>query len=84
MARVALIDGILSDGYRTVRRIAILVIGATLLLLGVALVFLPGPALIVLPVGLAVLAIEFAWARNWLSRVRRAISNHQRQSISRT
>ncbi len=84
MARVVLIDGILSDGYRTVRRIAILVIGTTLLLLGVALVFLPGPALIVLPVGLAVLAIEFAWARNWLSRVRRAISNHQRQSISRS
>jgi tellurite resistance protein TerC len=31
---------------------------------------LPGPALLVIPIGLAILAIEFAWARRWLHRVK--------------
>jgi tellurite resistance protein TerC len=29
----------------------------------------PGPASIVSPMGLATLAVEFAWARRWLNRV---------------
>ena len=45
------------------------------LAVGVALIVLPGPALIVIPVGLAILSIEFAWARLWLQRVRRKISS---------
>ena len=55
---------------KTVKRIVILVVGGTVLLLGVALLVLPGPAFIVIPVGLAILAIEFAWARRWLRRAR--------------
>lgn len=31
---------------------------------------LPGPALLVIPAGLAILAVEFAWARKWLRVVR--------------
>jgi tellurite resistance protein TerC len=42
----------------------------TVLLIGVALLVLPGPAFIVIPVGLAILATEFAWARHWLKIVR--------------
>ena len=38
-------------------------IGLTILLIGVAMVVLPGPAFIVIPVGLGLLATEFAWAR---------------------
>jgi tellurite resistance protein TerC len=51
------------------------VIGATVLLIGVALLVLPGPAFIVIPVGLAILATEYAWARRWLKKVRRMASN---------
>lgn len=51
-------------------RLVILVIGMTVLLLGVALLVLPGPAFLVIPVGLAILATEFAWARRWLQIVR--------------
>jgi tellurite resistance protein TerC len=51
------------------------VIGATVLLIGVALLVLPGPAFIVIPVGLAILATEYAWARRWLEEVRRMASN---------
>ena len=54
------------------RRIIILVIGMTVLLFGVALIVLPGPAFVVIPVGLTILATEFAWARRWLKRLREA------------
>jgi tellurite resistance protein TerC len=59
---------------RQARRLVIAVIGTTVLLLGIALIVLPGPAFIVIPVGLAILAVEFAWARRLLHRVRRGIS----------
>jgi tellurite resistance protein TerC len=51
------------------------VVGATILLIGIALLVLPGPAFIVIPVGLAILATEYAWARRWLKKVRRMASN---------
>ena len=61
--------------YKVARRIVVTVVGSTVLAVGVALIVLPGPALIVIPVGLAILSIEFAWARLWLQRVRRKISS---------
>ncbi|HSQ68880.1 MAG TPA: PGPGW domain-containing protein [Steroidobacteraceae bacterium] len=56
--------------YRWARRIAVSVVGGSVLLFGVALIVLPGPALVVIPVGLAIPGLEFAWARRWLRRVR--------------
>ena len=53
-----------------IRRIAVTVVGGTVLALGIALIVLPGPAFIVVPTGLAILAIEFAWARRWLRSAR--------------
>ncbi len=53
-----------------VRKVVIAVIGTTVLLLGLALIILPGPAFIVIPVGLAILASEFAWARRVIRRGR--------------
>jgi tellurite resistance protein TerC len=52
------------------RKLIVAVIGVTILLLGVAMVVLPGPAFIVIPVGLGVLATEFAWARRAVRRAR--------------
>lgn len=60
----------LSQGYKAARRVAVGLIGGTVLLVGLALLVLPGPAVLVIPAGLAVLALEFAWARRWLDRVR--------------
>ena len=56
-------------GYRAGRKIVVGVVGATVLLVGVALLVLPGPAIVVIPVGLGILALEFAWARRWLKRL---------------
>jgi tellurite resistance protein TerC len=55
---------------RAARRMVVLVIGGTVLLLGVAMLVLPGPGMIVAPAGLAILATEFIWARRLLTRVR--------------
>jgi hypothetical protein len=53
-----------------IKRVVIAVVGGTVLALGIALVVLPGPAFIVIPAGLAILAIEFAWAKRWLRSAR--------------
>jgi tellurite resistance protein TerC len=55
--------------YRWARRIAVALVGGTVLGIGIALIVLPGPALLVIPLGLAILGAEFAWARAWLRKV---------------
>lgn len=61
--------------YKTARRIAVLAVGSTVVVLGVIMLVTPGPGLIVIPIGLAILGLEFAWARIWLRKVRQSISN---------
>ena len=55
---------------RVARKIVVAVIGATVLAFGVALIVLPGPAVVVIPLGLAILGTEFLWARRLLQRLR--------------
>jgi hypothetical protein len=45
-------------------------VGSTVLLLGVAMIVLPGPAVVLIPAGLAILATEFLWARRLLRGVK--------------
>jgi tellurite resistance protein TerC len=56
--------------WKQARRVAIILVGASVLLIGVAMLVLPGPAMIVIPLGLAILGIEFAWARRILKRLK--------------
>ncbi len=71
-----------TENIKIVRRVIVTVIGATVLLIGIALLVLPGPAFVVIPVGLAILATEYAWARRWLKRARQiagdAVSGRER------
>ena len=57
---------------RQAKRLIILVFGSTVLLIGIALLVLPGPGFVIIPIGLAILATEFAWARRLLQRVKAA------------
>lgn len=57
--------------YRAARRVAIAVIGTTVVLLGVAMLVLPGPGLLTIVGGLAILGLEFAFARRWLQRIKK-------------
>lgn len=80
----------LNDLPPVVRRLVIGLIGGTLLLIGVAMLVLPGPAVVVIPLALAVLATEFVWAKRWMARVHlwfsstreRIKSRHKRSSKS--
>ena len=56
--------------YKWARRISVALVGFTVLGIGIALIVLPGPAFVVIPLGLAILGVEFAWARAWLRKVR--------------
>jgi hypothetical protein len=42
--------------------------GFTVVAAGAAMLVLPGPALVVIPIGLAMLSLEFAWAENLLEK----------------
>ena len=66
--------------YKLARRIAIAAVGTTILALGIVMIVTPGPALVLIPVGLAILGIEFAWARVWLRKVRQGISTSNAKS----
>jgi len=53
------------------RRVIVFFAGGVILIVGLVLLVLPGPAIVFIPLGLAVLATEFRWARKWLSTGRR-------------
>jgi tellurite resistance protein TerC len=69
---------------RHLRRIAVAFVGGIVLAVGVVMLVLPGPAVVVIPAGLAILATEFRWARRLLRQVReliaRAVSPFRRKS----
>jgi tellurite resistance protein TerC len=68
---------------RTVRRIAIAVIGGTVVLLGVAMLVLPGPGMLTILGGLAILGAEFAFARRWLQKARHTTHRAVRKATGR-
>lgn len=53
---------------RPVKKAAITLVGVIITLIGFVLIILPGPAFLLIPVGLAVLAIEYPIARRWLRK----------------
>lgn len=45
------------------RKTLVAIVGVTVILFGLVLIVTPGPAALVIPLGVAILATEFAWAR---------------------
>jgi tellurite resistance protein TerC len=62
------------------KRLVVIVIGFTVLLAGVAMIVLPGPAVVVIPVGLAILATEFLWARKLLESLKERIQRMRKMN----
>jgi tellurite resistance protein TerC len=56
--------------YKVAKRIAIAVVGGTVLALGIVMIVTPGPGIAGILAGLGILAIEFAWARIWLKKIK--------------
>jgi hypothetical protein len=61
------------------RKLMIALFGGTVVLIGIAMIVLPGPAFIVIPAGLAILATEFAWAGRACRRARAMIAKARGQ-----
>jgi len=57
------------------KRLIVIVVGFTVLMIGIAMIVLPGPAFIVIPLGLAILASEFVWARGLLNKIKSKINS---------
>lgn len=53
-----------------IRKIAIVIAGALLMLIGVILIPLPGPGVLVIVFGLFVLSLEFEWADRYFQRLK--------------
>ena len=59
---------IIVETYIQAKRVVIVVVGFTVLLIGIIMIALPGPAILIIPLGLAILATEFVWAQRLLHR----------------
>ena len=71
--------GFMINTLKQAKRVVVIVIGFTVLLIGIALIVLPGPATLVIPLGLTMLATEFVWARRLLVRFK-----HETQRLKHT
>lgn len=69
---------IMTRTLRQIKRVIVGIVGTTVLLIGVALLVLPGPAFIVIPLGLGILATEFVWARRLLNKVKNKFSRSRK------
>jgi uncharacterized protein (TIGR02611 family) len=65
-----------------VKRSAVTVVGVCLVLGGIALMPLPGPGILVVVAGLAVLATEYVWARRLLRRAKAEAERAQEEAVA--
>lgn len=66
---------------RGARKIAVGIVGGIVVLVGVAMLVLPGPAILVIPLGFGILATEFSWAKRWIQQVRTKLTKRKTQSL---
>jgi len=77
-----------AEGFRVIetlrqaKRVIRVVVGFTLLIVGVLLLILPGPGWVTIFFGLALLAAEFAWARRLLDRLKSTVNQVKRSAQS--
>jgi len=69
---------------RQAKRLIIAIIGLTILIMGIAMIVLPGPAFVVIPAGLAILGTEFIWAKNLLNKVKDRLLKLKNSGIPET
>lgn len=70
-----------------IRWVGVALVGGGLIVVGVVLLVLPGPGLLLIALGIAVLATEFAWAEVVLHRMKKAgssVVDRARQAVSRS
>ena len=66
--------------YKQIKKLVIFLIGISVLLIGCVLFFTPGPAIVVIPIGLAILATEFIWAKKLLKKFKEKVDSFSESS----
>jgi len=61
--------------YLLIRRVVVFILGVSIVAVGVVMIVTPGPAIVVIPAGLALLATEFLWARRLLQQMKDRITD---------
>lgn len=64
---------------KQVKRLIVAIVGFTVLIIGVAMVVLPGPAFVVIPIGIGILATEFAWANSLFKKIKARLQRTNRK-----
>ena len=64
------------------KRFAVTILGGALLILGLAMMVLPGPGILVIVAGLAVLATEYVWARRLLVKAKQQATKAQEAAVA--
>ena len=72
-------NGMLTKTLMQIKRIVILVIGCSVILIGIAMIVLPGPAIVVIPIGIGILATEFVWAGKVLNIIKQRLKYVKKQ-----
>jgi uncharacterized protein (TIGR02611 family) len=74
----------LIQSLKVARRVVLIVVGFTLLLAGIVMSvpLVPGPGLVLVIAALAILAVEFVWARQLLARVKEQGSRLRERFVS--
>ncbi len=65
---------------RPAKKAIITVVGVCITCLGLVLIILPGPASLLIPVGLAILALEYPIARKWLRKFQLILSRSAKKA----
>ena len=52
-----------------IRKVVVGILGGIFLILGVIMIFTPGPAIVLIPLGVVLLATEFPWAERWSRKI---------------
>lgn len=74
--------GAQTDEVQALRQLAVTIAGVALLVVGAALMVLPGPGILLIVAGLAVLATEYVWAQSLLRRAKRQAKEAQQASVA--
>jgi hypothetical protein len=61
--------------FRLVRRVVVFALGMSVLLVGIIMIVAPGPAVVVIPLALGILATEFLWARRVLDTLKSRLTD---------
>tara|TARA_B100001769_G_scaffold233374_1_gene196771 strand:+ start:575 stop:817 length:243 start_codon:yes stop_codon:yes gene_type:complete len=66
--------------YKQIKKLVIFLIGISVVLIGCVLFFTPGPAIVVIPIGLAILATEFIWAKKLLKKFKEKVDSFSKSA----